>query len=232
MRPVILRAWIAFLLGFVLVVVPVFAADEKPSKEPPPKAPDWSNYVFVADVVGGVVKSSDKGITLRVTWFEAEIKGGNKNNNRNNRPGLGQNNRNFRNPYAPNMNRPNQPKAQFKEQHHDYDLEYVSESLVRFKSLPPKYDETRKKLQYTQKELEELRLPQGVTGYKASTSDLTPGTIVEVILIRDKSIPAAKADEDDLRIKYVIILGQDPNPPKEDNRNKKGAKKDAKKDKD
>jgi hypothetical protein len=36
-----------------------------------------------------------------------------------------------------------------------------------------------------------------------------------VILIRDKSIPAAKATEDDLRIKYAIVLGKDPHPPKD-----------------
>ena len=45
--------------------------------------------------------------------------------------------------------------------------------------------------------------------------DLTPGTIVEVVLIRDRTIPAAKATEDDLRIKYVVIQGRDPNPPKD-----------------
>ena len=70
-------------------------------------------------------------------------------------------------------------------------------------------------MQYAQKEIDELRAPAGVTGYAASTSDVTPGTFLEVILIRDKTIAADKANENDLRIKYAIIQGHDPNPPKD-----------------
>ena len=214
MRRVMLRASAAFVLGLSAVMVSVAADESKPSKEPAPKAPDFSGYVYIADVVGEVVKANDKAVTLRITWFEAQTKGGN-NNNRPARPRLSQNNRNFRNPFAPNMNRPQQPQVQFKEHHHDYELEYLPQSLVRTKILPPKTDENGKKVQYTQKEIDELRQPAGVTGYSASTADLVPGTILEVILIRDKTIPAAKANEDDLRVKYAIILGKDPNPPKD-----------------
>ena len=208
MSRIALRAVAAVALGLGAVALPLLADDSKSTKEPPPKAPDWSGYVFVADVVGEVVKADDKSVTLRITWFELQAK-----NNNNNRPRLSQNNRNFRNPFAPNMNRQKQP--QIKEQHHDYELEYVPQSLVRSKSLPPKLDDNGKKVPHTQSELDELRAPGGVTGYAANKSDLTPGTIVEVFLIRDKSVPAAKAGEDDLRVKYAVILGHDANPPKD-----------------
>ncbi|AWM41516.1 hypothetical protein GobsT_74310 [Gemmata obscuriglobus] len=206
MHTVAMRAFATLALGLGAFTLPVLAEDSKP------KPSDWSGYVFVADVVGEVVKADDKSVTLRITWFEPQARTG---NSRNGRPGLSQNNRNFRNPYSQNMNRPNQSKTQLKEQHHDYELEYVSESLVRSKTLPVKLDEKGKKIPHNQKEIDELRAPGGFPGYAANRSDLTPGTIVEVYLIRDKSVPAAKAGEDDLRVKYAVILGRDPNPPKD-----------------
>lgn len=225
MGQVALRAVAAFALGLGAVALPLVAEDTKPTKEPAAK-PDWSGYVFVADVVGEVVKANDKSVTVRITWFEPQQKNNGNGNGNNGRPRLSQNNRNFRNPFAPNMNRPRQPQVQFKEQHHDYELEYVPQSLVRSKSLPPKLDEKGKKVPHTQSEIDELRAPGGVTGYAASKSDLSPGTIVEVYLIRDKSVTAAKATEDDLRVKYAIILGHDPTPPKDfNNANKKDEKK-------
>ena len=206
------RAVAALALALLTTGGPVALGDDK--KEPAPKAPDWSNYTFVADVTGEVVRADDKKVVLRVTWYEApQPKGGNNNNRR---PNLGGNNRNFRNPFAQNMNRPNQQKGQqLKEKHEDYELEYVEQSLVRTKALPPKIDDKGKKVAYTQKELEEFRAPLGVPAYAASRSDVTPATYLEVYLVREKAIPAAKATEDDLRIKYAFILGKDPNPPKD-----------------
>jgi hypothetical protein len=175
--------------------------------DPSAKAPDWSGYVYVADVVGEVVKADDKKVVLRITWLEAHSTGG-----RPARPNLSGNHRHFHNPYGGNMNRPN---VQVKEQHHDYELEYLPESLVRLKKLPAKTDANGKPASYTQKELDELRAPSVVPGYAASRSDVVPGMYVDVILIRDKKIAADKATENDLRIKYATILGKDPNPPKD-----------------
>ena len=124
--------------------------------------------------------------------------------------------------------RPISRAANYKEQHHDYELEFVPESLVRAKTLPPKTNDSGKRVDYTQKELDELRAPEGAPSYAASSADLVPGSIVEVRMIRDKSITAAKATEDDLRVKYAIILGKDPNPPKDISNpkdDKKGKKK-------
>jgi hypothetical protein len=224
----VMRVVSTVTLGYTLALLPVLcAADEPtPAKPAPAKAPDFSKYVTVADVVGEVVKADGDKITLRITWFVPQTQGGNKNNN-NHRPPLSANNRNFRNPYAHNMNRPQQPKVTFKEQHHDYELEYVPESLVRTKILTPKMNENGKRADYTTKELQDLRAPAGFPGYAASPYDLTPGTIVEVVLVRDKSIAAAKATEDDLRVKYAVIQGKDPNPPK-DIANPKTEKKDKK----
>lgn len=222
----IVRTVCTVALGYSLALLPaVGGADDeksaKPTKEPAPKAPDWSAYRTVGDVVGEVVKADDKQITLRVTWYQPQ--GGSGNNRR---PPLSANNRNFRNPYASNRGRPSQGRAQMKEQHHDYVLEFVPESLVRTKKLPPKFDDNGKRAEHTQKDIDELRSPPGVTGYAANPYDLTPGTIVEIILIRDKSVAAAKATEDDLRVKYAIILGKNPTPPKgADKDDKKGKKK-------
>lgn len=212
MRRTALRTGVALALGLGLVALPAIAQDSKPtpSASLPDKPPSFAGYVYITDVVGEVVKANDKTVTLRITWFDVVKKGGNNNNGRRNLSG---NHRNFRNPFMPNMNRPAQ--VQVKEHHHDYPLDYLPQSLVRTKSLPPKTDDNGKKVPHTQKEIDELRAPAGVTGYAASAFDVTPGTFLEVILIRDKTIPAEKATEADLKIKYAIIHGRDPNPPKD-----------------
>jgi hypothetical protein len=63
--------------------------------------------------------------------------------------------------------------------------------------------------------MEKLRQPTGVPGYAADRTDLKPGTIVEAHLVRPRSIPAAKATEADLVVKYVFIVGEGA-PPKPD----------------
>lgn len=203
-------------LGYSLLLFPVLcSADDTPAKDKadksasPNKGPDWTKYAYVTDVVGEIVKADDKKLTLRVTWFEPQVQGGN-----NRRPNLSANNRNFHNPHAPNGNR---PRVTVKEHHHDYELEFVPETLIRstLAGLPPKTDAKGKRVAYTTKELEELRTPSGVPQYASSAAELKPGTIVEVIIVRDKGIAAAKATEDDLRVKYAIIQGKDPNPPKD-----------------
>ncbi|VTS02781.1 unnamed protein product [Gemmata massiliana] len=220
MRRVALRAGLAFVLSLGVGSLSLLADDPKLIKDAAAPS-DWSGYVFVSDVIGEVVKADDKSVTLRVTWLEPQQKNGNKNG----RPRLSQNNRNFSNPLQRNTGRQNQ--VQLKEQHHDYELEYLPPSLVRSKSLPPKLDDKGKKVLHTQKEIDELRTPAGATGYAANKSDLVAGTIVEVHLIRDRSISAAKATEDDLRIKYAVILGKAPTPPKD--ATNAGAKPDDKK---
>jgi hypothetical protein len=223
MSPRTARIVATVVLGYSLAFLPALcAADDTPSpaktRTPAPKATDWSHYAYVADVVGEIVKADNNKLTLRVTWFTTQTQG-------NGRPNLSGNHRNFHNPYAAAMHR---PRVTVKQQHHDYELEFVPESLVRTKTLPPKLDENGKKVNYKQKELDEMRSPPGAPGYAGSVLDLAPGTIVEVIIIRDKTIPPAKATENDLRVKYAIVLGKDPNPPKDISNQKPDPKKNAK----
>ena len=103
----------------------------------------------------------------------------------------------------------------FKTEHHDYDLAYVPESLVRTRTLPPKFDSDGQCGSYSNKELDELKVPHAVSGYQAAKSDLKPGTVVEMHVIRDKTIAQNKVTDADMRIKYAIILGEDPHPPKD-----------------
>lgn len=210
MARLVLWAGFGAVLGIAMCAATGSAADPPPDSGSSPSAtdrgPDFTGYTFVADVVGEIVKASDSSITLRITWYVPQA-----SNNRNHRPRLSSNNRNFRNPYS--MRR-RTGTVKWKEQHHDYDLQYIPASLVRNRHLPPKLDENGKKAPHTEKELNELRKPLGTPGYAAEKADLKPGTIVEVYLIRDRSVPVAKMTEGDIRLKYVFILGQDPNPPK------------------
>src|SRR5438094_50720 len=126
MAPRITRVVCTVALGYALFLLPLAAADDR--------KPDWSGYTTVGDVVGEVVKADGKTLTLRVTWFVPPGGG-------NHRPGLGMNSGSFRNPYSPTMSR---PRAGLKEEHHDYELGFVDNSLVRMKTLPPKLDEKGK----------------------------------------------------------------------------------------
>ncbi len=221
MIPSLPRTTGQILLGWSLLLLPLLAdpaAGQATGQNPAQKLPNYSGYVTVGDVVGEIVKADDKHITVQVTWYEPQVRGGAVR-----RPPIG--NRNFRNPLAPNMNRPrNPPRVTVKEHKVDYDFRLVPESLIRSKTLPPKYDENGKRVSYTSKEIEQLRAPAGAPGYAASVFDLVPGTIVEVVVMRDRNIPAAKATDDDLCVKYVIILGSNrltPNLPVEKEKSKK-----------
>ena len=79
----------------------------------------------------------------------------------------------------------NRPKQVTKEMHHDYELEFVPETLIRNRYLTPKSDEKGLRVNYTQAELDEHRAPSGAPErYTATPADLVPGTIVEVIVIQ------------------------------------------------
>jgi hypothetical protein len=195
----------ALTIGMIAASVRLAIADDaKTSGETPAptrdslmKPPDFSKYHYEGEIVGEIVKADDKKLVLRVVWWVPV--------NSNTRPRLNGGGHHHR----PNMTRP----PQMKQMHHDYVLEFVPESLVRTKILPPKLDDNGKKVIHTTKELEELRYPLGAPSYAASPSDLLPGAVVEVRMIRDKKIPADKVTEDDIRVKYAIIYSQNPNGP-------------------
>ena len=109
----------------------------------------------------------------------------------------------------------NRTAVQLHQVHHDYDLAYMPQSLVRTRTMPPKLDEKGVRVPHTQKEIDELRAPDGAPAYAASKGDVTPGTILEVYLVRDAKVAAEKATDADLRIKYAFTMGKAPNPSKD-----------------
>lgn len=168
--------------GFALGVLGLtgVADDEKSTPKPmPEKAPDWSKYAPVTQVVGEVMEADENGLTLRLTQL------------------------------VPNLSRGRgRGGARPKQVHEDHVLKYADEALVRWKQPPPKFDADGKKARHTSKEMAELRKPSGVPGYYAERTDLQQTHIAEVHLVRPKSIPAAKATPDDYLVKYVFILGE------------------------
>jgi hypothetical protein len=181
---------LVLLAGVIALPTATIAADDPktPAKDPPTKAPDFSQYVFVKDMTGEVVKADEKKISITIKYTV------NKQPNPKARPALA-------------------------EMHQDYEFQMIPESLVRTEYLPPKTDEKGKKVAYTQKEKDNLKLPKPFPGYAASVSDLTPGTLVEIRLIRDKSISEAKATDQDLRVKYAVIKSPPPTPATPPNKN-------------
>src|SRR4051794_7804393 len=89
MFPRIARVVCTVALGYALFLLPVSAADDK--------RPDWSGYTTVGDVVGEVVKADANKLTLRVTWFLPQAKGGLQ------KPSLTITAHGYRNPFVPNM---------------------------------------------------------------------------------------------------------------------------------
>jgi hypothetical protein len=165
--------------------------------DPEPKAPaatvdkpaDWSKFVNVGEISGEVIKADESGFTVRVTWYGP--KGGT-----NTRPQLSRG--------GGNQSR-QQRTPQMVAQHHDYMLKYADNGLVRQLKLPPKTNEQGKKVEYTVKELENAKKPAGMPYYAAARTELAVGSTVEVHLVRSRDIPAAKAQESDILVKYVVM---------------------------
>ena len=202
----------AFTLGLVVcsAAAPGDEAktEEKPKSVDKAKGPDFSGYQWVAMVTGEVVKADETKVTLRVFWEQASTTGGKKHSGR---PSLhGNHGRTHHSPYA--MRRPN---FKVTVEHHDYEIPYLAESLARTKTLPVKFDSDGKRGFYSAKEQDELSVPYAAPGYQAVKADITPGTIIEAHIIRDKAIAANKMTDADMRLKYAVILRHDPNPPKD-----------------
>lgn len=172
-------------------------------------APNWSGYESVGSAVGEIMKVGPKGLTLRVTWYVPQIekkkanKGGRNKNCGGKRPGIGKN-KNFKNPLVPN--RGSGFKVAVREEHHDYEMRFVEQSLVRFKSLPPRFDSNGQTMSYTIEEKDVLRKPVGVPGYRASRGDLVRGSIVDVEVMRPRT-----GDQGDFVVRHAMILGRNPN---------------------
>jgi hypothetical protein len=171
----------------------VAADDEKKpaATATPDKLPEWSKtYVPAGEIWGEVVKADDKGLTLQVTELAPNGSGGYKSGKGKGKSGGG-----------------------VKEKKTDIDLIYADGGMVRWVAKPKKTDEKGKTIALTPKEQEDLRKPIGALGYAAARTDLQAGHIVEIKLLRPKTIAAKDAKISDLEIKYALIQGTDPNPP-------------------
>jgi hypothetical protein len=169
------------------------ADDAKPmtpaAPSTPSKMPDFAKtHAAAGEIVGEIVKADAAGITLQVVELVPNGNGGYSSGRRNRNPGV-------------------------KQKKTDIDLKYIEGGMVRWVAKPKKVDDKGKSVPFTQKEMEALQKPQGAPGYAAERTDLQPGHIVEVVLMRPKSIPQKDAKVTDLEIKYVKIHGADPNPP-------------------
>ena len=93
------------------------------------------------------------------------------------------------------------------------ELTYADRALVRRAKLPPKLDDKGKPVPRTAEELEAAKTPAGAKGYAAERLDLKPGHTVDVTLVRPKELAAKDVQFSDYRIKAVLIVGENPNPP-------------------
>jgi hypothetical protein len=91
---------------------------------------------------------------------------------------------------------------QFKESHIDKPFDLTSDVKVRRMRLPPKTDEKGKKLQYTEKELKELKGDTNMRGYNADLGDLKPGQSVRVHVVKAKG---ATGDTPPLYVNRIYI---------------------------
>lgn len=199
--------------GLVLGLAPGDDTKPDPADTPKPatvdkvKAPDFTGYQWVTLMTAEVVKADDSKVTMRVFWQHVTTTNGNKGA----RPSLhGNHGRSHHSPFATRR-----PNTQVKWEHHDYEVPFLAESLVRNKQLPPKIGPDGKRGYYSAKEQDDLQVPYAVPGFQATKADLVPGTIIEAHIVRDKTIPANKVADGDMRIKYAVILRHDPNPPKD-----------------
>ena len=88
-------------------------------------------------------------------------------------------------------------------------LAFHDNGLVRWAKRPPKVNDKGKKVEYTDKEMRELKSPPGAPGYAAEREDLQPGSQIEVQLLRPKNIAADKLPtlvETDFKVKYAVLL--------------------------
>lgn len=174
----------------------------KTTTAPVEAGPKFPGYIHVATVHAEVVRASDSSVTIRTFYLAPKTT---KGRNTQSRPHI----------YSSNghtmIHPSNRRNPGTKVVHHDYTLDFHPEGLVRIKTLPKKTDADGKKVDYTTKELQDLKEPAGFPSYMGSKADLVPGAIVDAYVIRDRTIPAAKVTQADMKIKWIKVTGMDPN---------------------
>jgi hypothetical protein len=171
-------------LCVVLISSVAFAADNSP--------PDWSAYVNHGEIAGVVVKAGLDEITIDIPVLKRNQQG-----NNNNRGRQGGRNR-----------RPSMTVG-----HEHIEVSFAPSGLVRWEKLPMFPDGKGGQIRPTGKAFEDLKKPYGVIGYAADKTELRPGHIVLLQLVRPRTVPISKVTDSDVTIKYAIIKGET-TPPK------------------
>lgn len=95
-----------------------------------------------------------------------------------------------------------------KNDYKDLEFKYAEGALARTKVTPTRPDAKGKFVKVPSSELEPLKKPQGAPGLHIDRTDIGPGAIVTLELLRPKSIPAAKASMEDKVIKFAVVTGE------------------------
>jgi hypothetical protein len=166
--------------------------EKNDNKKPEVKAPMAGEYTSVGEITGILAKADSSSITLRVSGLGLQKAGGRRSG-----PAL-------------------------KEVDHDYELQLTPDAKVRLMKLPPKTDEKGHKIGYTFDELVKLKGKSNLPGYEAETSDLKPGMILRLHLVkpRGEKDPQAKPF-----VNRVYIEGEGPPPGDKKGGDKKPPKK-------
>src|SRR5262249_12490785 len=83
----------------------------------------------------------------------------------------------------------------------DVELPLDEDVQVRLVQPPAKFDEMGRAQKYTPKELEELRAPANLPGFRGASDDLRSKIWIQATVVRKKSDPAAP------RLSVILILG-------------------------
>lgn len=97
----------------------------------------------------------------------------------------------------------------------EIEYEWNEQGLARREKPPTFFDDKGLPRRATAAELERLKKPAGVPGYAIERTDIKPGDLVKLELVRPSSISAAKAKREDYSIKYAIVKGDPAKPVKE-----------------
>jgi len=147
----------------------------------------WGDYMTVGKVIAEVRSTDGDSLKMRVYWNSvSQAKTGTSSRGR--RPSLGGNHgHTAQNPMTIARAAMAASKAvKVKTEHHDYDVGFFPDTLVK-------------------------GAPKAPGGAATQAGDLSPGTVIEAWLIRNKSIPAREVGESDLKLRAVAVLGFNPN---------------------
>ncbi len=167
-----------------------------------PSLPDVSKYTKFSEVAGTVIKVGKDNFTLRITWYTQS--GGT-------RPNLYHGNHSHHQYYHPSRPRP----AKVTEHHADHVLTFLPDGLVRWHLLSQ--EPGVKGVELKPADREKLKAPLGAPGWAADRSDLKPGDVVDLFLVRPNGVALGKITESDLRVKYAVIWRENGVVPKQAN---------------